>query len=82
MIYDNTFSSISTTGPLIQIEGATDQDSIILAMIGNTFSAIQSYVLTNVLHMVYTYQSNALVFENGHGGVLVQGNTFSDIIGC
>ena len=71
MIYDNTFSSLSTTGPVIFIEGATDIDNITLAVVGNIFSTIQSYVLTNVLNFLYTYQTNSLVLQNGHRGTLI-----------
>ena len=84
-IYNNTFSKISVTGPLIDIRGNENASQIFVLVIQNTFANIQTYLSATIMHISkreYTNQNYALLLMKYGGGTLIYSNYFYNIAGC
>ena len=82
LISNNLFYNLSLAGPLINIASSNVTNQQTIALVNNTFNLIHSYIGTAVMSVMRYYSDESDNLIGYGGGVLMQGNNFSEIVGC
>lgn len=95
IISQNLFTNISLTGPIINIEGLANTSSQLILVTDNRFHLVHSYVGEAVMRVRRSFATLSeastsawinsdplLRYLSFGGGVAIEANNFSEIVGC